>query len=109
MAGTYEGTTIGLPFILLNPETGLGISNNRIKAHHLGALFTFNKLDITLKLSAVNDAGSPSNPLTTAIDYLYTFGAGVYHTNYGDFFASSGSRYKFNFRHIRGCWDRISI
>lgn len=81
---TYEGNTIGIPFILLNPETGLGISNNLIKAHHLGAFFTFNKLDLQLKVSAVDDAGSPSNRLTSSIKRVYTYANGTYATNYGN-------------------------
>lgn len=81
---TYEGNTIGLPFILLNPETGLGISNNLIKAHHFGALFTFNKLDVQLKVSAVDDAGSPSNPLSRSIKKWYTYAKGLYTTEYGN-------------------------
>ncbi|MFT5863566.1 MAG: hypothetical protein ACI828_002230 [Flavobacteriales bacterium] len=81
---TYEGNTIGLPFILLNPETGLGISNNLIKAHHLGAFFSFDKLDLQLKVSAVDDAGSPSNRLSSSIKKVYTYANGTYATNYGN-------------------------
>lgn len=81
---TYEGNTIGLPFILLNPETGLGISNNLIKAYHLGAFFTFDKLNVQVKLSAVDDAGSPSNPLEISIKKLYTYAKAHYITDYGN-------------------------
>lgn len=81
---TYEGNTIGLPFILLNPETGLGISNNLIKAHHFGTLFNFNKLDLLFKVSVVDDAGSPGNPLTSSIKKLYTYAKGAYATDYGN-------------------------
>lgn len=81
---TYEGTTIGLPFIRLNPETGLGISNNLIKAHHLGGLFGWKSFELSAKLSFVEDAGSPSNQLETPIDYIYSYLGLVYHSDYGD-------------------------
>lgn len=88
---TYEGRTIGIPFILLNPETGQGISNNRIKAHHLGAFFELDAFTATIKGSYVQDFGSPGNPLPEGIDKMFTYVAGSYRSTIGIFTMAAGA------------------
>ncbi|RMB63825.1 hypothetical protein EAX61_00075 [Dokdonia sinensis] len=88
---TYDGRTIGIPFILLNPETGLGISNNRIKAHHLGGSFTFDTITVNLKGSYVQDFGAPGNPIPEGINKVFTYAKGLYTTNFGVFSVAAGA------------------
>lgn len=72
---TYEGRTIGLPFI----NIGTGSSgetfpiNNRSIAHHLGVLGSFWKLDYTLKLTYLENLGTFRNPITPRDTFVYTY------------------------------------
>ncbi|MFC4633327.1 capsule assembly Wzi family protein [Dokdonia ponticola] len=72
---TYEGRTIGLPFITINSldEDGDFIINNRTKAHHLGVLGSFWKLDYTLKLTYVENLGSYRDPITPKDTFVYSY------------------------------------
>ncbi len=59
---TYESDIIGLPFFELNPETGLGITNNRVIAHHFGADAVAGKFYFQAKLTYLESLGTYAAP-----------------------------------------------
>ena len=74
---TYDGLTIGLPFI--TPPV-----NNSVRAHQFGITSTIMKVDITLKASVVQSNGTLSVPLDMQQYSFYTYAKAAYTlTNYG--------------------------
>lgn len=73
---TYEGDIIGLPFFQLNPDTGLGIINNRVVAHHFGVSSVINKFDFVAKLTYLQSLGTYAAPIEprqkSVLSYLST-------------------------------------
>ncbi|WP_298350701.1 capsule assembly Wzi family protein [uncultured Dokdonia sp.] len=59
---TYESDIIGLPFFELNPETGLGITNNRVIAHHFGAGAAIGNFYFQAKLTYLESLGTYAAP-----------------------------------------------
>ncbi len=72
---TYEGRTIGLPFITINAteETNNLPINNRSIAHHLGILGSFWKLDYTFKLTYLENLGTFRNPISPRDTFVYSY------------------------------------
>lgn len=72
---TYEGRTIGLPFISVFPNID-GVdpnTNNRSNAHHLGVAGSFWKLDYLLKLTYVENLGTFAVPRTPKDTFVYSY------------------------------------
>lgn len=73
---TYEGDIIGLPFFQLNPDTGLGITNNRVVAHHFGVSSVINKFNFVAKLTYLQSLGTYAAPIEprqkSVLSYLLT-------------------------------------
>lgn len=72
---TYEGRTIGLPFLTVTDidENGIPTVNNRSIAHHIGVLGSFWKLDYTLKLTYLENLGTFANPITPKDTFVYSY------------------------------------
>jgi len=72
---TYEGRTIGLPFINIVPNSeGVDVNtNNRSIAHHLGVSGSFWKLDYLLKATYVENLGTFSSPRTPREKFIYSY------------------------------------
>lgn len=72
---TYDGQTIGLPFITIGvpDENGVTAVSNRSKAHHIGVLGAFWKLDYTLKLTYLENLGSFASPITPKDTFVYSY------------------------------------
>lgn len=69
---TYEGRTIGLPFI--NPVAGPdNPKNNRSIAHHLGAITELGALRITTKLTYLQNLGTYSTPFAQREKQILSF------------------------------------
>lgn len=72
---TYEGRTIGLPFINvvtnsdgIDPET-----NNRSFAHHLGVRADINRLQCSLRLTFLENLGTFAVPRVPRETFLYSY------------------------------------
>ena len=72
---TYEGRTIGLPFITVvaNPEGVDPNTNNRSIAHHLGVAGGFWKLDYILKLTYLENLGTFAVPRSPRDTFVYSY------------------------------------
>lgn len=69
---TYEGVTIGLPFI--NPVlTNGNPPNTRIIAHHFGLLSSINKVTITTKITYLQNLGTYRFPFDSREKILITY------------------------------------
>jgi hypothetical protein len=68
---TYDGLTIGLPFI--TPPV-----NNSLRAHQFGITSTIHKIDITLKTSFVQSNGTISVPYEVQQNSVYTLAKASY-------------------------------
>jgi hypothetical protein len=74
---TYDGLTIGLPFI--TPPV-----NNSVRAHQFGITGSIKKVEITLKASAVQSNGTLSVPYEIQQNSFYTYAKASYAiANYG--------------------------
>ena len=71
---TFEGNTIGLPFISVP-------SNTRIEAFHFGILTRVKKIETRAKLSFVTSKGTFFNEIDPATQQLYTFLENTYSFN----------------------------
>lgn len=72
---TYEGAILGLPFFELNQETGLGISNNRVVAHHLaGSIKPSSRISLVGKLTYLVRKGTFAAPIIPNERFLLAFG-----------------------------------
>lgn len=88
---TYEGDIIGLPFFELNPDTGLGITNNRVVAHHVaGKMLLSPKLKITGKITYLINKGTFALPTLPNQRSLLQYASVDYFTNYGDLNLTAG-------------------
>ncbi len=82
---TYEGRIIGLPFFELNPETGLGITNNRVIAHNIGVSGTLKSVKISGKATYLQNLGTYAGPLQTRQKKLLSYLSSTYRThNWGE-------------------------
>jgi hypothetical protein len=91
---TYEGRTIGLPFITINntEENGNLPVNNRSVAHHIGVLGAIWKLDYTLKLTYLENLGTYRNPISPKDTFVYSyFQAKLPTEKYGTFSVEVGA------------------
>ena len=72
---TYEGRTIGLPFITVVPSAeGIAAgTNNRSIAHHLGVAGSFWKLDYILKLTYLENLGTFAVPRSPRDTFVYSY------------------------------------
>ncbi len=72
---TYEGRTIGLPFIAITTSSeGIAPStNNRSIAHHIGASGSFWKLDYIAKLTYVENLGTYAVPRSPKDTFVYSY------------------------------------
>ncbi|WP_299767304.1 capsule assembly Wzi family protein [uncultured Dokdonia sp.] len=72
---TYEGRTIGLPFITIAPSVeGLSnATNNRSIAHHLGVAGGFWKLNYQLKLTYLENLGTFAVPRSPRDTFVYSY------------------------------------
>ena len=68
---TYEGNTIGLPF--LNPPV-----NNSVRAHQFGFTSSVKKIDLLFKTSFVVSNGTISAPFEQQQKNMYLFGKAAY-------------------------------
>ncbi|MEP0263783.1 capsule assembly Wzi family protein [Dokdonia sp.] len=110
---TYEGRTIGLPFITIDATENENLPvNNRSVAHHLGILGSFWKLDYTFKLTYLENSGTFRTPITPKDTFVYTYlqarlpieKIGVFSLNLGadfnedrDTFFGAGLGYRYTF------------
>ena len=85
---TYEGVTIGLPFINpINPPI-----NNRIIAHHLGVKGVLKSIEFTTKLTYLQNLGTFRNQFPEREKKLLSYLEIVYDTEkYGNFNAIIGA------------------
>ena len=82
---TYEGQIIGLPFFELNPETGLGITNNRIIAHNIGVSGTLKSIKISGKVTYLQNLGTYAGPFPFRQKKLLSYVSSTYKThNWGE-------------------------
>lgn len=88
---TYEGEIIGLPFFELNQETGLGISNNRVVAHHIAARISpIKKLTVTGKMTYLINKGTFASPRIPNQQSLLNYARIDYFTKFGDINFTAG-------------------
>lgn len=76
---TYEGRTIGLPFIL-PILTSNNVVNNRSIAHHFGLLAGFSKWEISGKLTFLQNLGTYQRPIIPREKQLLSFAQVSYDT-----------------------------
>jgi len=82
---TYENNIIGLPFITQDPS-GLRISNNRVKAIHIGVAASQKKWSFLAKTSFVQNLGTFGNPISPVQKIVYSYLQSNYtHEKYGKF------------------------
>jgi hypothetical protein len=62
----YNRMTIGNP-LFIPREDNLGIENNRIVAHHLGASFQFSELNLFMKATISRNYGNWGNPFSSEV------------------------------------------
>lgn len=95
---TYEGRTIGLPFITITGDAdGNFPINNRSKAHHIGVLGAFWKLDYTLKLTYLENLGTYRDPITPKDTFVYSYFQAKFPTEkYGTFNLELGADFNEN-------------
>ncbi|MEH6408122.1 MAG: capsule assembly Wzi family protein, partial [Leeuwenhoekiella sp.] len=80
---TYEGRTIGIPFIIPN-TTRDGIAINRSIVHHLGFTGDVGFINYLFKISYVKNLGRYGFPINPAEKAIYTMGQFNYSSFLGD-------------------------
>ncbi len=87
---TYEGSTIGLPFI--NPiDSEENPENNRLFAHHIGLLAKIKRFDFTGKITYLQNLGTFRRPFDTRQHLVLTYLNTSYDLNdYGKIIATIG-------------------
>lgn len=76
---TYEGQTIGLPFIRVLGTPDRPISNRSI-AHHIGVFADFKNWEFTSKLTYLQNLGTFGSPLEVREKQFLSYAEGVYTT-----------------------------
>ncbi len=74
---TYEGNSIGLPFMITNndeiTEGSVAVVSNSLKMHHLGISGNFKTIDWVLKTSYVKNLGRKASLFNIPIENLYNY------------------------------------
>lgn len=74
---TYEGNSIGLPFMITNKneitEDSVAVVSNSLKMHHLGISGSFKSIDWALKTSYVKNLGRKASLFNIPIENLYNY------------------------------------
>ena len=86
---TYEGRTIGLPFLYRN-ESDLRFTNNSVTAHHFGVSAMHNKWVFKLRTSLVSNKGTLAIPFTPEENDSYTSLTTDYNASWGTLFFIGG-------------------
>jgi len=94
---SYEGSILGMPFILIDPTIGVTdvtspITSNKGQVHHFGIMGSVKKVDWTFKTSIVSHMGSFVNPFDPEIDLWHNYVSLFYDTEtYGAFTLFAGT------------------